>query len=161
MRLSCYVPSQIIPKNRVGYLADKQILKRHILSYPKIIVSKNPQGWGWRVSIPGPLTNLSWSTVHDQQTKQTGVEYSPHHSVLLYRIWPTDKTGRRWVFSPSFCPALQDLTNRQNGRALTIFSLSVLVYKNWPTDNKDRRCVLSLTVLFYRIWPTDKQTDVE
>ena len=48
MPLSCYVPSQIIPKSRVVHLADKQILKRHILNYPKMIVSKNPRrGWGW------------------------------------------------------------------------------------------------------------------
>ena len=47
MPLSCYVPSQIIPKSRIVHLADKQILKRHILSYPKITVSKNPpRGWG-------------------------------------------------------------------------------------------------------------------
>ena len=46
MPLSCYVPSQIIPKSRVVHLADKQILKRHILSYPKIIVSKKLPGWG-------------------------------------------------------------------------------------------------------------------
>ena len=46
MQLSCYVPSQIIPKSRVVHLADKQILKRHILSYPKIIVSKNPREGG-------------------------------------------------------------------------------------------------------------------
>ena len=46
MLLSCYVPSQIIPKSRIVHLADKQILKRHILSYPKIIVSKNPPGGG-------------------------------------------------------------------------------------------------------------------
>ena len=46
MLLSCYVPSQIIPKSRIVHLADKQILKRHILSYPKIIVSKNPPGRG-------------------------------------------------------------------------------------------------------------------
>ena len=46
MPLSCYVPSQIIPKSRVVHLADKQILKRHILSYPKIIVSKNTPGGG-------------------------------------------------------------------------------------------------------------------
>ena len=55
MRLSCYVPSQIIPKSRVGHLADKQILKRLIQSYPKIIVSKNPGGLGGGV-IPGPWT---------------------------------------------------------------------------------------------------------
>ena len=36
--------SQIIPKSRVVHLADKQILKRYILSYPKIIISKIPQG---------------------------------------------------------------------------------------------------------------------
>ena len=47
MRLSSYVSSQIIPKSRVVHLVDKQILKRHILSYPKIIASKNPRGWGW------------------------------------------------------------------------------------------------------------------
>ena len=35
MLLSCYVPSQIISKSRIVHLADKQILKRHILSYPK------------------------------------------------------------------------------------------------------------------------------
>ena len=54
MLLSCCVPSQIIPKSRIVHLADKQILKRHKLSYPKIIVSKNPpppppphhHGWG-------------------------------------------------------------------------------------------------------------------
>ena len=46
MQLSCYVPSQIIPKSRVVHLADKQILKRHILSYPKINVYKNPTGVG-------------------------------------------------------------------------------------------------------------------
>ena len=46
MPLSCYVPSQIIPKSRIVHLADKQISKRHILSYPKIIVSKNPPGEG-------------------------------------------------------------------------------------------------------------------
>ena len=58
MSLSCYVPSQIIPKSRIVHLADKRILKRHILSYPKIIVSKNPPGGGegGRVSIPGPWT---------------------------------------------------------------------------------------------------------
>ena len=75
MPLSCYVPSQIIPKSRVVHLADKQILKRHILSYPKITVSKNlplpPGGWegweGWvggrRVSIPGPWTKRDSDTV--------------------------------------------------------------------------------------------------
>ena len=42
MLLSCYVHSQIIPKSRIVHLADKQILKRHILSYPKIIVFKIP-----------------------------------------------------------------------------------------------------------------------
>ena len=46
MPLNCYVPSQIIPKSRVVHLADKQILKRHVLSYPKIIVSKNLGGGG-------------------------------------------------------------------------------------------------------------------
>ena len=46
MPLSCYVPSQIIPKSRIVHLAYKQILKRHIMSYPKIIVSKNPPGVG-------------------------------------------------------------------------------------------------------------------
>ena len=58
MPLSCYVPSQITPKSRVVHLADKQILKRHILSYPKIIVSKkNPGGGGGGGgSIPGPWT---------------------------------------------------------------------------------------------------------
>ena len=57
MPLSCYVPSQIIPKSRVVHLADKQILKRHILSYSKIIVSKNPRG-----AIPGPWTNSSYKS---------------------------------------------------------------------------------------------------
>ena len=61
MPLSCYVPSQIIPKSRVVHLADKQILKRHILCYPKIIVTKIPPppggGGGGRVSRPGPWTN--------------------------------------------------------------------------------------------------------
>ena len=59
MPLSCYIPSQIISKSRVVHLADKQILKRHILSYPKIIVSKNPPragGGGEGGSIPGPWT---------------------------------------------------------------------------------------------------------
>ena len=46
MRLSCYVPSEIIPKSRVVHLADKHILKSHILSYPKITVSKNLRGVG-------------------------------------------------------------------------------------------------------------------
>ena len=66
MPLSCYVPSQIIPKSRIVHLADKQILKTHIMSYPKIIVSKNPPpppplrtGGGGRVSIPGPWTTMS------------------------------------------------------------------------------------------------------
>ena len=40
MRLSCFVPSQLIPKSSVAHLADKQILKKHIQSYPKITVSK-------------------------------------------------------------------------------------------------------------------------
>ena len=69
MPLSCYIPSQIISESRVVHLADKQILKRHILSYPKFIVSKTPpphppggwgaglRGWGGG-SIPGPWTNL-------------------------------------------------------------------------------------------------------
>ena len=57
MPLSCYVPSQIIPKSRVVHLADKQILKRHILRYPKIIVSKDHAGGGWGGgSVPGPWT---------------------------------------------------------------------------------------------------------
>ena len=47
MRLSCYVPYPIIPKSRVVHLADKHILKRHILSYPKITVSKNRRGEGF------------------------------------------------------------------------------------------------------------------
>ena len=62
MPLSCYVPSQIIPKSRIVQIADKQILKRHILSYPKIIVSKNPAGWGggWGGgSIRSPWTILN------------------------------------------------------------------------------------------------------
>ena len=46
MPLSCYVPSQIILKSRIVHLADKQILKRHIMSYPKTIISKNPPGGG-------------------------------------------------------------------------------------------------------------------
>ena len=53
MRLSCYAPYQIIPKSRVVHLADKQLLKRHILSYPKIIVSKNPPGRGGGVGGGG------------------------------------------------------------------------------------------------------------
>ena len=57
--LSCYVPFQIIPKSRVGHLADKQILKRRILSYPKIIVSNaaggGGGGGGGTVSIPWPM----------------------------------------------------------------------------------------------------------
>ena len=52
MSLSCYVPPQIIPKSRVVHLADKQILKRHIQSYPKITVSKTHGGG----AIPGPWT---------------------------------------------------------------------------------------------------------
>ena len=60
MPLSCYVPSQIIPKSRVVHLADKQILKSHILSYSKITVGGGGGGVGGdggrRVSIPGPWT---------------------------------------------------------------------------------------------------------
>ena len=72
MPLSCYVPSQIIPKSRVVHLADKQILKRHILSYPKITVSKNPRGRGVGVgwgggSIPGP-----WTTHTHRHTQDVG-----------------------------------------------------------------------------------------
>ena len=61
MPLSCYVPSQIIPKSRIVHLADKQILKRHILSYPKITVSKNPPGEGfdtWPMDYYGRHTAL-------------------------------------------------------------------------------------------------------
>ena len=45
-------------------------MKRHILSYPKIIVSKNPRGGGGggRVSIPGPWTNNY--TKHAQRGKK-------------------------------------------------------------------------------------------
>ena len=66
MRLSGYVPSQIIPKSRVVHLADKQILKRHILCYPKITVSdclqKSPGGGGGgggggRVSDTWPMAD--------------------------------------------------------------------------------------------------------
>ena len=67
MRLSCYVPYQITPKGRVFHLADKQTLKRHILSYPqnhrlqkspgrlspKSSVSKNPQVGGWLGGLGG------------------------------------------------------------------------------------------------------------
>ena len=56
--------SQIIPKSRVVHLADKQILKRYILSYPKIIVSKDLPGGGeggvGGLSIPGPWTFDTW-----------------------------------------------------------------------------------------------------
>ena len=66
MPLSCYVPSQIIPQSRVVHLADKQISKRHILSYLKI----PPEGVGWVCvcvwggggSIPCPWT-IAVSTV--------------------------------------------------------------------------------------------------
>ena len=68
MRLSCYVPSLIIPKSRVVHLADNPILKRHILSYPKIIVSKKspPGEGGGRVSIPGPWTKRCGSEYTDR-----------------------------------------------------------------------------------------------
>lgn len=57
--------AQSSPKSRVVHLEDKQILKSHILSYPNIIVSKNPPphtpptprregGGGVRVLIAGP-----------------------------------------------------------------------------------------------------------
>ena len=39
MRLSCYVPSQIIPKSRVVHLEDKQILKRHTHSCQPLVQS--------------------------------------------------------------------------------------------------------------------------
>ena len=58
--------SQMIPKSRVVHLAEKQILKRHILSSPKITVSKNLQG---RVSIPGQWTisgTKAWSEVDNK-----------------------------------------------------------------------------------------------
>ena len=75
MPLSCYVPSQIIPKSRIVHLADKQILKRHILSF----VSKNPPPLppppAGRVSIPGPWTKMAGSHVRharrQQRTTQT------------------------------------------------------------------------------------------
>ena len=76
MRLSCYEPSQIIPKSRAVHLADKQILNRHILSYPKIMVSKSalppPPG---RVLIPDP-----WTIVADPAivTKARGRVLSLH-----------------------------------------------------------------------------------
>ena len=47
MRLSCCVPSQIIPKSTVVHLADKQILKR------RWAIQKSRGGGG---SIPGPWT---------------------------------------------------------------------------------------------------------
>ena len=57
MLLSCYVPSQIIPKSIIVHLADKQILKRHIMSYhKKNCLQKSPGGGGGRVSIPSPWT---------------------------------------------------------------------------------------------------------
>ena len=72
--ISCHVPSQIIPKSRIVHLADKQILKRHILSYPKIIVSKNPPGGGGGGrggSIPGPWTNSYQAASKGLCDKQT------------------------------------------------------------------------------------------
>ena len=72
MRLSCYVPSQIIPKSRIVYLANKQILKRHILSYPKIIVSKNPRGGGGGGGGEGFDT---WLMDYKPLAKKTTQEY--------------------------------------------------------------------------------------
>ena len=90
MRLSCYVPSQIIPKSRVVHLAHKQILKRHILSYPKVIVSKNPHpGWGRGVgggggSIPGP-----WTIYAKHKTVNNSITYcicfKTHSSTLRFK----------------------------------------------------------------------------
>ena len=64
MRLSCYVPSQIIPKSRVVHLADKQILKTHTELSKNHCLQKSPGvvmggGGGGGGSIPGPwLTGL-------------------------------------------------------------------------------------------------------
>ena len=71
MRLNCYVPSQIIPKSRVVHLADNPILKRHILSYPKMMSPNIPPGGGGggggrRVSIPGPWTKRCGSEYTDR-----------------------------------------------------------------------------------------------
>ena len=69
MWLSCYVPSQIILKSRIVHLADKQILKRHIRSYPKIIVSKKSPGeageggGGWYLAHGLYVGSFSYTSV--------------------------------------------------------------------------------------------------
>ena len=81
MPLSCYVPSQILPKNRVVHLADKQILKKHILSYPKIIVSKNPGGL-----IPGPWTTSFWSSPHTCTCVSLILSWASAHIILKHQL---------------------------------------------------------------------------
>ena len=93
MPLSCYVPSQIIPKSRIVHLADKQILKRHILSYPKIIVSKNPPGGG-----AGGEGFDTWPM--DYLFAVSGRPLRPW--VTSKRLWSVDTVRKLWL-----CPSGQ------------------------------------------------------
>ena len=97
MRLSCsYVPSQIIPKSRVVHHADKQILKRHILSYPKIPPGG---GGGGRGGSPGPWINMYyyyyyWSLLYSAILRFRAVSLRSH--VILHE-WIALYIARFWI----------------------------------------------------------------
>ena len=96
MRLSCYVPSQIIPKSRVVHLADKQILKRHILSYPKIIcLQKSPRGEGFNT---WPMDyQLALKRHHTNTTTKTRVASgNPHLACKEISNTHTQNKFKKW-----------------------------------------------------------------
>ena len=115
MPLSCYVPSQIIPKSRIVHLADKQILKRHIMSYPKIIVSKNPPGGGGGKGPARPTLSQGLRRADCDHEKVTHRPFVQGRSLtdLLSKaghsppFCPRQVTHRPFVQgsqSPTFCP---------------------------------------------------------
>ena len=104
MLLSCYVPSQIIPKSRIVHLADKQILKRHILSYPKIIVSKGRGGEGfdtWPMDYIQRATASAAHTRDPQRTTSSAVKPFQRppisHNLQTPLVLPATTTEWRWV----------------------------------------------------------------
>ena len=141
MRLSCYVPSQIIPKSRVVHLADKQILKRHILSYPKIIVSQNPRGFDtWpmdysvMVGAVGRLEGIKvviWLAVAELQNVLIFSFQGQDECRWVVFWWKLDQGGSPEEEFGQACHGCFEFKQEKKEENLRLFSCAVGRWQSW------------------------------